>query len=166
MEQVDTMTYKPKYNELLPVWTFTFFTLTLFCPDPMFSARHPWRSPQPAGAVVRSKSVVLLASSKSRLSVFLNKNDLLRSGSCRSPWCFCVQELGNLRRLVCLDVSENRLEELPSEVSGLLALTDLLLTQNMLEAVPDSIGEEHLRASTHFKINVTDTKRLVSKAFL
>ncbi|MEQ2211168.1 hypothetical protein XENOCAPTIV_027846, partial [Xenoophorus captivus] len=53
---------------------------------------------------------------------------------------FCVQELGNLRRLVCLDVSENRLEELPSELSGLLALTDLLLTQNLLEVIPDSIG--------------------------
>lgn len=55
----------------------------------------------------------------------------------------CVQELGNLRRLVCLDVSENRLEELPSELNGLLALTDLLLTQNLLEVVPDSIGEKH-----------------------
>lgn len=55
--------------------------------------------------------------------------------------CLCVQELGNLRRLVCLDVSENRLEELPSELNGLLALTDLLLTQNSLEVVPDSIGE-------------------------
>lgn len=51
------------------------------------------------------------------------------------------QELGNLRRLVCLDVSENRLEELPSELNGLLALTDLLLTQNLLEVVPDSIGQ-------------------------
>ena len=56
--------------------------------------------------------------------------------------CVCVQELGNLRRLVCLDISENRLEELPSELSGLLALTDLLLTQNLLEIVPDGIGEE------------------------
>lgn len=44
---------------------------------------------------------------------------------------------------MCLDVSENRLEELPSELSGLLALTDLLLTQNLLEVVPDSIGEKH-----------------------
>lgn len=56
--------------------------------------------------------------------------------------CFCLKELGNLRRLVCLDVSENRLEELPSELNGLLALTDLLLTQNLLEIVPDSIGEK------------------------
>lgn len=46
---------------------------------------------------------------------------------------------------MCLDVSENRLEELPSELNGLLALTDLLLTQNLLEVVPDSIGEKHRR---------------------
>lgn len=43
---------------------------------------------------------------------------------------------------MCLDVSENHLEELPSELNGLLALTDLLLTQNLLEVVPDSIGEQ------------------------
>lgn len=43
---------------------------------------------------------------------------------------------------MCLDVSENRLEELPSELNGLLALTDLLLTQNLLEVIPDSIGEK------------------------
>lgn len=46
---------------------------------------------------------------------------------------------------MCLDVSENRLEELPSELNGLLALTDLLLTQNLLEVVPDSIGERNGR---------------------
>lgn len=46
-----------------------------------------------------------------------------------------------MRRLVCLDVSENQLTELPSEISGLIALTDLLLSQNHLDAVPDSIGE-------------------------
>lgn len=44
---------------------------------------------------------------------------------------------------MCLDVSENRLEELPSELNGLLALTDLLLTQNLLEFVPDSIGRTY-----------------------
>lgn len=43
--------------------------------------------------------------------------------------------------MVCLDLSENRLTELPSEISGLIALTDLLLSQNHLEVVPDSIGE-------------------------
>lgn len=52
-----------------------------------------------------------------------------------------LQELGNLRRLVCLDVSENKLEQLPGELSGLVALTDLLLSQNLLENIPDGIGE-------------------------
>lgn len=47
---------------------------------------------------------------------------------------------------MCLDVSENRLEELPSELNGLLALTDLLLTQNLLEFVPDSIGKSYKRS--------------------
>lgn len=51
------------------------------------------------------------------------------------------QELGNLRRLVCLDVSENRLEELPAELGGLLLLTDLLLSQNLLQRLPDGIGQ-------------------------
>lgn len=43
--------------------------------------------------------------------------------------------------MVCLDVSENKLEQLPNEVSGLVALTDLLLSQNLLECIPDGIGE-------------------------
>uniref|UniRef100_A0A2K5M1Z7 Protein scribble homolog n=1 Tax=Cercocebus atys TaxID=9531 RepID=A0A2K5M1Z7_CERAT len=50
-------------------------------------------------------------------------------------------ELGNLRRLVCLDVSENRLEELPAELGGLVLLTDLLLSQNLLRRLPDGIGQ-------------------------
>lgn len=76
-----------------------------------------------------------------------NDRPAAAAAACRlhSPNCSfvsCAQELGNLRRLVCLDVSENHLEELPSELGGLLALTDLLLTQNMLDVIPDSIGEE------------------------
>lgn len=51
---------------------------------------------------------------------------------------------------MCLDVSENRLEELPSELNGLLALTDLLLTQNHLEFVPDSIGKTYRRSQNIF----------------
>lgn len=38
-------------------------------------------------------------------------------------------------------MSENKLEQLPNEVSGLVALTDLLLSQNLLECIPDGIGE-------------------------
>lgn len=42
---------------------------------------------------------------------------------------------------MCLDVSENRLEELPAELGGLLLLTDLLLSQNLLQRLPDGIGQ-------------------------
>jgi Leucine-rich repeat (LRR) protein len=42
---------------------------------------------------------------------------------------------------VCLDVSENRLEELPVELGGLALLTDLLLSQNLLQRLPDGIGQ-------------------------
>lgn len=55
--------------------------------------------------------------------------------------CAHPQELGNLRRLVCLDVSENRLEALPAELGGLVLLTDLLLSQNLLQRLPDGIGQ-------------------------
>lgn len=54
------------------------------------------------------------------------------------PW---TQEIGNLKSLLCLDVSENRLERLPEEISGLTSLTDLIISQNLLETVPDGIGK-------------------------
>lgn len=40
-----------------------------------------------------------------------------------------------------LDVSENKLEALPDEIGGLGKLTDLLLSQNHLEILPDGVGE-------------------------
>lgn len=58
-----------------------------------------------------------------------------------SPFVPSPQEIGNLRNLLCLDVSENRLERLPEEISGLISLTDLVVSQNLLETVPDGIGE-------------------------
>ena len=48
--------------------------------------------------------------------------------------------MGNLRKLSILDVSENQLEFLPEEMSGLASLTDLCLSQNRLESIPDGIG--------------------------
>ena len=42
---------------------------------------------------------------------------------------------------MCLDVSEYRLEELPAELGGLVLLTDLLLSQNLLQRLPDGIGQ-------------------------
>lgn len=53
----------------------------------------------------------------------------------------CWQEIGNLKNLVCLDVSENRLEDLPEEIGGLENLTDLHLSQNVIEILPDGIGQ-------------------------
>ena len=55
--------------------------------------------------------------------------------------CICWQEIGNLKNLVCLDISENRLEDLPEEVGGLEYLTDLHLSQNVIEVLPDGIGQ-------------------------
>lgn len=52
-----------------------------------------------------------------------------------------LQEMGSMKSLVCLDVSENKLEHLPEELGGLLQLTDLLVSQNLLEVLPESIGE-------------------------
>jgi len=46
-----------------------------------------------------------------------------------------------MKSLVCLDVSENKLEHLPEELGGLVQLTDLLVSQNLLEVLPESIGE-------------------------
>lgn len=52
-------------------------------------------------------------------------------------------EIGQLKSLVCLDVSENHLEDLPDEIGGLQSLTDLHLSQNMIEKLPDGIGQLH-----------------------
>ncbi|KAG7276981.1 hypothetical protein CRUP_016471, partial [Coryphaenoides rupestris] len=52
-----------------------------------------------------------------------------------------MAEMGTMKSLVCLDVSENKLEHLPEELGGLLQLTDLLVSQNLLEVLPESIGK-------------------------
>lgn len=49
--------------------------------------------------------------------------------------------MGTMKSLVCLDVSENKLEHLPEELGGLLQLTDLLVSQNLIDVLPESIGE-------------------------
>jgi Leucine-rich repeat (LRR) protein len=56
-----------------------------------------------------------------------------------------LQEIGNLRKLQQLDVSENKLEFLPEEIGGLVNLTDLSLSQNQLEHLPEGIGKEEGR---------------------
>jgi Leucine-rich repeat (LRR) protein len=55
--------------------------------------------------------------------------------------CFDVmQAIGNLKKLTQLDVSENKLEQLPEEISGLTQLTDFILSQNHIEYLPEGIG--------------------------
>ena len=49
-------------------------------------------------------------------------------------------EIGNLKKLTQIDVSENVLEYLPEEISGLTNLTDLCLSQNNLDKLPEGIG--------------------------
>ena len=83
-------------------------------------------------------------------------------------------EIGRLHELNCLDISENRLEDIPDEVrffsikrpsylsnlslifcfvqiEGLAKLTDLHLSQNSIECLPPSIGK--LSKLTIFKID-------------
>jgi len=53
----------------------------------------------------------------------------------------CWQEIGRLKRLTELDVSENQLTRLPLELGALSSITDLHLSYNHLELLPDSIGQ-------------------------
>lgn len=46
-----------------------------------------------------------------------------------------------MKSLLCLDVSENKIERLPEELGNLPLLTDLLVSQNVLDALPESIGK-------------------------
>jgi len=48
--------------------------------------------------------------------------------------------VGNLKKLQIFDASENKIEFLPDDISGCTALTDLHLSQNLLEELPDTIG--------------------------
>jgi Leucine-rich repeat (LRR) protein len=47
-----------------------------------------------------------------------------------------------MKSLLCLDVSENKLEHLPEEIGGLVSLTDLLVSQNLIDALPEGIGQD------------------------
>lgn len=50
------------------------------------------------------------------------------------------QPLAKLKRLTYLDMSKNRIEAIESDISGCEGLEDLLLSSNMLQQLPDSIG--------------------------
>ena len=70
---------------------------------------------------------------------------------------YLPNEINALRKLACFDVSENKLEILPVDLTGLQGLTDLHLSQNLIETLPDSIGA--LTKLTIFKV---DQNRLVA----
>lgn len=55
-----------------------------------------------------------------------------------------------MRSLLCLDVSENKIERLPEQLGNLLSLADLLVSQNLVEALPESIGRHSTFALTSF----------------
>lgn len=56
------------------------------------------------------------------------------------PYVPPQQFLGKLRQLRYLDLAKNRIETLDTDISGCEALEDLLLSSNMLQHLPDSIG--------------------------
>lgn len=55
--------------------------------------------------------------------------------------CNVIKSIGKLKMLVYLDMSKNRIETVDMDISGCEALEDLLLSSNMLQQLPDSIGE-------------------------
>lgn len=55
--------------------------------------------------------------------------------------CFLFKSIGKLRQLRYLDLAKNRIESLDADISGCESLEDLLLSSNMLQHLPDSIGE-------------------------
>lgn len=60
-----------------------------------------------------------------------------------------------MKSLLCLDVSENKIERLPEELGGLLSLADLLVSQNLIDALPESIGKHsHLISFAFLVFNI------------
>lgn len=57
-----------------------------------------------------------------------------------SPHPSPLQSIGKLRQLRYLDLAKNRIETLDTDISGCEALEDLLLSSNMLQHLPDTIG--------------------------
>ena len=56
--------------------------------------------------------------------------------------CPLVQELGRLREMQFLEVSENRLESLPAEMGYLTELQDCYLNENLLTELPETFGKK------------------------
>ena len=51
------------------------------------------------------------------------------------------QEIGELRKLEILDLSDNQVENIPDEICGCEAMTHLTLAQNYLQHLPRDLGE-------------------------
>jgi len=45
-----------------------------------------------------------------------------------------------LKKLTQLDLFENKFDQLPDDIGDLSSLTDLLVSRNQLESLPESIG--------------------------
>lgn len=77
--------------------------------------------------------------------------------------------MGSMKSLLCLDVSENKIDSLPEELGGLLALADLLVSQNLIEALPESIGKlSHLLPRTFlaiFQLTQTSLEEISNDSF-
>jgi len=54
--------------------------------------------------------------------------------------CFWMKEIGALKKLTQLDVSENKLERLPDSIGQLASVSDLHLSDNQIDYLPDTLG--------------------------
>jgi len=55
--------------------------------------------------------------------------------------CCQLKEIGALKKLTQLDVSENKLERLPDSIGQLDSLSDLYLSDNQIDYLPDTLGQ-------------------------
>ncbi len=62
----------------------------------------------------------------------------------------CFQGIGNLKQLMFLDASKNRIETLPAEIDGCISLADLHLSTNLLQQLPENIGGTLVLLFSHF----------------
>ena len=53
---------------------------------------------------------------------------------------FIFKGIGNLKQLMFLDASKNRIEYLPGEIDGCVSLADLHLSTNLLQQFTENIG--------------------------
>lgn len=109
------------------------------CKHHWSTAQNPWKTPRVCVGIIMYKV---------KGCIFLgNTLDYGLVSWKFWTWSLCVcipgssQDLGSMKNLLCLDVSENKLEHLPEEMASLLLLTDLLVSQNLIDALPEGIGQ-------------------------